>query len=102
MDKNEFPGLGKQIKEKNESWSALSLAWELGYSIAIPLVLLALLGRFIDKKFGTSPWFLLIGVIFSLIISTVLVYKKTIMIMDDSENKEKKEKKEKKKKMINI
>ncbi len=86
MDKNDAQ---KITPKKEGTWSALSLAWQLGYSIAIPLVLLALLGRLIDKKIGTSPWFLLTGVILSLVVSTILVYKKTITIMDDSENKEK-------------
>lgn len=69
-------------KNKNQgSWSAVSLAWELGYSIAVPLVVLALGGRFLDKKMGTSPWLLLIGILFSIIISSYIVYKKTTKIM---------------------
>jgi ATP synthase protein I len=76
-------------EEKNQVWYALSLAWQLGYSIAIPLVILALLGRFLDKRFGTSPWLLLAGVLLSLVISTFAVYFKTIKILGtaDSENK---------------
>ena len=82
MDNSKKP---QEIKEKNQTWSALSLAWQLGYSIAIPLVVLALGGRFLDKKFGTSPWLLLSGVILSLFISTFLVYFKTIKILSESE-----------------
>lgn len=79
----------ENLKEKGQTWSALSLAWQLGYSIAIPLVVLALGGRLLDKKFGTSPWLLLVGVLMSLIISTFAVYFKTIKILNktDSENK---------------
>jgi F0F1-type ATP synthase assembly protein I len=83
----------QEIKEKNQTWSALSLAWQLGYSIAIPLVVLALGGRLLDKKFGTSPWLLLSGVILSLFISTFLVYSRTIKILSETE-KEQKDKKE--------
>jgi len=83
----------QEIKEKNQTWSALSLAWQLGYSIAIPLVVLALGGRILDKKFGTSPWLLLSGVILSLFISTFLVYSKTIKILSET-GKEQKDKKE--------
>ncbi len=82
----------QEIKEKNQTWSALSLAWQLGYSIAIPLVVLALGGRLLDKKFGTSPWLLLSGVILSLFVSTFLVYGKTIKILSETE-KEQKDKK---------
>lgn len=69
--------------DKNQgSWSAVSLAWELGYSIAVPLVVLALGGRFLDKKLGTTPWLLLIGILLSIIISSYIVYKKTIDVMN--------------------
>lgn len=73
----------EEKKNKNENlWSAIYLAWELGYSIAIPLVCLALFGRFLDKKLDTSPWLLLIGILFSILISSYLVYKKTLDIMN--------------------
>lgn len=93
MEKND----AKKIEGKNapihSSWSALALAWQLGYSIAIPLVVLALAGRIADKKFGTSPWLLLTGVMLSLVISTIAVYRKTIVLMGDiREQKEEKEK----------
>lgn len=67
--------------EKNESWSAVSLAWELGYTIAIPLVVLALLGRYLDKRLGTTPWLLLAGILISIALSSWLVYKKTLDII---------------------
>jgi len=72
-------------KNKNEkSWSVVSLAWELGFTIAIPIVILALAGRFLDKKLGTDPWLILTGVILSIVISSYLIYKKTVEIMDKS------------------
>ena len=82
----------QKIKEKNQSWSALSLAWQLGYSIAIPIVVLALGGRMLDKKFNTSPWLLLAGILLSLVVSTFAVYFKTIKILSEAglENKENK------------
>ncbi len=73
----------EEKNNKNEkSWSAVTLAWELGYSIALPLVGLALFGRFLDKKLGTFPWLLLISILISILISSYLVYKKTIDILD--------------------
>jgi len=71
-------------KEKSNLWQALSLLGQLGYVIAVPLVILALGGRFIDKKYGTSPWFLIVGMFFALIISTFWVYKKTAEIMSEA------------------
>lgn len=73
-------------KEKNQkpdsSWSALGLAWELGYTIAVPLVLFALVGRFLDKKLGTSPFLLLAGILLSIGVTSWLVYKKTREIIE--------------------
>ncbi|TSC55416.1 MAG: Uncharacterized protein Greene041679_616 [Parcubacteria group bacterium Greene0416_79] len=60
------------------SWQ---LAWELGYTIAIPIVLFALLGRWADRMFGTSPWLLLLGVVLSVFISTAIVYRKIKRIL---------------------
>ena len=69
-------------KDQNEKpWSALGFAWQLGYSIVIPIVVFALIGRLLDKKLDTSPWLLLLGILISIIVTTVLVYQKTIKIM---------------------
>ncbi len=57
-------------------WRALGIAWELGYVIAIPIVILALGGRLLDKHFGTSPWLFLAGVLVSIALTSIgLVWK---------------------------
>lgn len=61
------------------------MAGQLGYTIAIPLVVLALTGRFLDKKLNSSPWFLLIGMLSSLVITSIWVYKKSTEIMKKEE-----------------
>lgn len=70
--------------EKSGIWQALSLLGQLGYVIAVPLVVFAVSGRLLDKKFGTSPWLLLLGMLLALIISSVWVYKKTTVIMKNT------------------
>jgi F0F1-type ATP synthase assembly protein I len=72
----------KEENKKENSWSALSLAWELGYLIAGPLVIFALAGRFLDKKLGTNPWLLLIGIVLAISVSSWIVYKKTVEIIE--------------------
>ena len=74
--------MDKENPKPDKSWSAVSLAWELGYTIAVPLVIFALGGRFLDKKLGTSPFLLLLGVILAITTTTWLVYKKTKSLMD--------------------
>lgn len=61
---------------KSHLWSALNLAWELGYTIAIPIAILGFGGAWLDKKLETSPALLLIGIALSLLVSGVAVYRK--------------------------
>jgi F0F1-type ATP synthase assembly protein I len=60
---------------------AFGLAWEMGYTMAIPLVILALAGQLVDKHYQTSPLFLLIGIIISIIVSSILVGMKAVAII---------------------
>lgn len=69
-------------KQKENVWSALGLAWQLGYTIAIPLVAFALGGRLFDKYLDTSPLLLLIGILVSIFVSSLLVYKKVAKILE--------------------
>ena len=62
---------------------ALGMAWDLGWIIALPLVLLALGGRVLDNKLGTSPLFLIAGLLLSLVVSSLLVYRKIKEISKD-------------------
>jgi len=72
------------------SWSAVGFAWELGYSIAIPLVLFTLGGRLLDKKLETSPWLLLLGLFISIIVTFYIVYQKLMKIIKDQDSQDKK------------
>ena len=69
------------MKDKKNLWNSLKLATELGYTIAIPIVVMGLLGRFIDKKFDTSPIFLIVGILASIAVSSIAIYYKTIKIL---------------------
>jgi len=72
-------------KTKNEGvFYALSLAFELGYIIAIPAVGFAIGGRLIDRRFDSSPTFLLLGIFAAILLSSYFVYIKTKKIMQDT------------------
>jgi len=73
----------KNKKENDRQWSIVSLAWELGYLITIPIVLLAFGGKLLDNKLNTSPWMLLVGIIVSIIITSWLVYKKVNSVISN-------------------
>lgn len=86
----------KKNKE-DQNWSALSFAWELGYIIAIPLVLGAVIGRVIDSFFGTTPVLFLTFLFLSIVGTVILVLRKTMTVLKSFEEKSEKSKKEKKK-----
>ncbi|MDF1497504.1 MAG: AtpZ/AtpI family protein [Patescibacteria group bacterium] len=63
-------------------WEALGFAWELGYTMAIPLVALALGGRLLDRYLDTSPAFLLTGILISIVLSSILVGTKAMKLIN--------------------
>lgn len=79
--------MDKQPPQKNTS-SLVSLAWDLGFIFALPLVIFAIIGRILDNRMGTSPLFLLVGIIGAAVASSVGVFYKvrTLMAVTDTEN----------------
>lgn len=59
-----------QFTQKNQNKKkliyALSLGAQLGFLIALPLILFLILGLFLDKKFNSFPFFLILGIIFGI------------------------------------
>lgn len=64
--------------QKKNLFYAISLGLELGFLIVIPLVVFVVLGIFLDRKFNTSPIFLLISIALSFI-STVFEVRYLIL-----------------------
>jgi F0F1-type ATP synthase assembly protein I len=64
----------------------LQLAWGLGFRIAIPLIVFALLGRLIDRMVNTSPLFLFAGIILSIVVSTLMVYREARKFLQEIDN----------------
>lgn len=81
---------------KKALWLALGYAGQLAYVIVIPLVALALTGRFLDKKWGTDPWLFLAGIILSVIVSSLWAFLKASQIMAKANLEESLSKKEEK------
>ncbi len=79
MDKQEPQ---KEKKERSAMWLALDVAYQLGYLIALPIVVLGFGGAWMDKKFLTSPLFLLIGITLSFTITTIGAFRKIKDITD--------------------
>lgn len=66
---------------RSQLWHTLALAWELGYTIAVPLVVLAFGGRLFDRRLGTSPLLLLAGILCAIIASSIGVTVKVTRIL---------------------
>ncbi|MEO8065233.1 MAG: AtpZ/AtpI family protein [Candidatus Doudnabacteria bacterium] len=66
-----------QKPKKLDKAALISLSFELGYIIAIPLVVLALLGKWIDNNMHhTLPWVTLIGIVLAIASTTAwLTYR---------------------------
>jgi len=75
--------IGNDTWKSEKRWPVISLAWELGYLITIPIVLLAFGGKLLDDKLGTSPWLLLAGILVSIIITSWLVYRRVAKVISN-------------------
>lgn len=57
-------------------WKVASIALELGFIIALPLVILGLLGKSLDGKFGSYPWITLAGILIAIGSTTVWMVRR--------------------------
>lgn len=55
-------------KKNSNLFYLISLALQLGFSIAVPLALFVWVGVFLDRKFSTSPLLTILFTLFSFIV----------------------------------
>lgn len=55
---------------------ALRIMGEFIYVIAVPIVLLAFLGKWVDSKIGTSPKFMILGFFVAAFISGWIIWRR--------------------------
>ncbi|MGE5297673.1 MAG: AtpZ/AtpI family protein [Acidobacteriaceae bacterium] len=53
-----------------DKWQMASMAMELGFIIALPLIALGFLGKWLDAKYDTKPWFTLGGIVLAITATT--------------------------------
>lgn len=61
--------------------TAIALSLELGYIIAIPILVFGLLGKAADVHFGTDPWLTLIGIFLAIATTTIWLTKRLQAIL---------------------
>lgn len=71
-------------KEQSKILAALSIAFELGFAIALPIVLFLLFGRWLDSLFHTSPLFLIIGILLGVSVAIISVYLLVQVFLDET------------------
>lgn len=62
------------LKEKRKTAQMLSLVGELGYSIALPIIGGAFLGKLLDTKFNSTPKITLSLIFFGLLMGVTNIY----------------------------
>lgn len=62
-------------KLSSKTLVTVSLALQLGFSIAVPLLVLIGGGIWLDRRFGTMPLLTITGVIISMAVSVIEIYQ---------------------------
>jgi ATP synthase protein I len=63
-------------------FSMWRFAWDLGYTLALPLVGGVLLGRWLDGRLDTGPWLLVIGLVLGIVVSSFAVVRQLRRALD--------------------
>jgi F0F1-type ATP synthase assembly protein I len=74
-------------KSNLKTFYALSIAWQLGFLIAIPIGGFLFLGVLGDKFFKTQPFLLLLGLLVGIVITIYEVYHLLIPLIKNNEKK---------------
>lgn len=64
------------VKAPETRAELIAFAFDVGMAIAGPLAVFAFIGRTIDKSYDTSPLFLIIGLLLSLVSTGIIIWKK--------------------------
>lgn len=67
----------KEASKKAFTFATLAgMVGELGFIIAIPLIVTILAGIWLDKKFNTTPFFIIVGILLSITTSSIAIGRK--------------------------
>ena len=66
----------KKTSDREYYMFALRIVGDFGASIAIPVVVLVLLGKFLDQKYHYTPWFMVGGFVLAALTSGKIIYRK--------------------------
>lgn len=75
----------KSIAYSAAGVQAISIAFELGFIIALPIVVLALAGKWVDGKYNVG-YFIYIGIALAVVSSTAWLYARFKALLDRLSN----------------
>ena len=55
---------------------SLRIMGSFGAILAVPVVVFALTGKWLDARYGTRPWFLIAGFVFAAVLSAISIVRK--------------------------
>ena len=76
MDETKIPS------KKFNKWQALGFVWDVFFAVAVPTVIFALIGRWLDLRWHVTPLFSIIGLVLALAVITLLMARKIKVFRD--------------------
>ena len=64
------------METPRNKWALVSLGFELGFIIALPLIGFGFVGKWLDNRLNTAPWLTLAGILFAIAATTVWLTRK--------------------------
>lgn len=79
----------KKSTDREYYMFAIKIIGDFGASIAVPVILLVLLGQYLETKYGFAPWGKVAGFILAAITSSRIIYKKAKLYGTEYQNLDK-------------
>lgn len=67
----------KKRSDRDYYLFALRIVGDFGATLAVPVVLFALIGRYFDQKWHTAPFLTVLGFVVAALLSGRMIYKKS-------------------------
>ncbi|OGE80413.1 MAG: hypothetical protein A2660_01835 [Candidatus Doudnabacteria bacterium RIFCSPHIGHO2_01_FULL_45_18] len=71
-----MPDLGQKPNLPINKWRIANLGFEMGFIIALPLLVFILVGKWLDAKFNSTPWLTLTGIVLAITLTTTWLTKR--------------------------
>jgi len=84
----------EEKKGRKTSFFIFTTSLELGFYLAIPVLVFTLIGKWLDRFFNSGFLFLVIGATLGIVIATVITVKKVSFLIKEADRKYEEDKKE--------